>query len=89
MLDFETLKFLSMIIIQYLRFTHHAVSTSYFLEIKIRTTYFCCFRYVAPLSIMAYLYVKASRELQNVEEPLAIGILDPSRHENNADNDIT
>ncbi|XP_033212336.1 neuropeptide Y receptor type 6 [Belonocnema kinseyi] len=44
--------------------------------------------YVAPLSIMAYLYVKASRELQNVEGPLAIGILEASRYENNAENDI-
>ena len=64
------------------------------LQLKIKMSYFS-YRYVAPLSIMAYLYVKASRELQSAEGPLAIGNLESSatdmlsRHGSNSGNEMT
>ncbi|XP_024945706.1 5-hydroxytryptamine receptor 1 isoform X3 [Cephus cinctus] len=51
--------------------------------------------YVAPLTITAYLYVKASRELQSQEGPLAVAMFEArtgdvySRHSSHASNDIT
>ncbi|XP_034936648.1 uncharacterized protein [Chelonus insularis] len=51
--------------------------------------------YIAPLTIMAYFYVKASRELQNKEEPPPVVIfgvrpkLTYSRQGSTASNDLT
>lgn len=53
------------------------------------------YRYVAPLTVTAYLYVKASRELQTQEGPLAVAMFEArsrdsySRHGSRASNDIT
>ncbi|XP_048505370.1 orexin/Hypocretin receptor type 1 [Athalia rosae] len=51
--------------------------------------------YVAPLAVTAYLYVKASRELQTQEGPFAVAMFEArardsySRHGSRASNDIT
>lgn len=54
------------------------------------------YSYIAPLTITAYIYVKASRELQNQEDqPLGVAMFEPrtkepcSRHNSSTSNDVT
>ncbi|KAK0161468.1 hypothetical protein PV327_009935 [Microctonus hyperodae] len=49
--------------------------------------------YIAPLTITAYIYVKASRELQNQEEPFPVTMFETrtkasSRHNSDTSNDV-
>ncbi|XP_011302024.1 prolactin-releasing peptide receptor [Fopius arisanus] len=51
--------------------------------------------YIAPLTVTAYLYVKASRELQDQDEPMAVAMFEAraknsySRHDSNTSHDVT
>ena len=63
-------------------------------EILIKWLLIRC-RYIAPLTITAYVYVKSSRELQTQEGPLAVAMFEArvkdsySRHGSSTSNDAT